>query len=386
MNIDNLHIIFEQTDCLYSPQAYLNGELSTDEQYYFEKHILSCSICRDEYEGLLAMNDSKELPAIVSGLNKKIDNYVRPIIKPNFLKKHKILRIAAFILVLIGSGFFINYYTQYSSQEYAAEEMVSQSTEEQSLEPSMALDSLAQPVTIGSTNKPEQKNRLSDQVVKQKISKTASRKKIKNDDDETAAIETMDLVDDEFEIEAEEAYEEDVSGSKISSEAVLAEKSQKELKYTDSKKKPKEEELTETVSTSNYSRAKSSGNTKKTVKGYTVVNYLESGISAYEKAEYEEAIEQFKKSEKYEGQNDKTTYYLGLSYDASGNSKKALKYFNELLKNTQSPYYEDAKWQKALSLIKTGKTKQAVEILNELLKSEVYNKEAQQKLDSLQRK
>lgn len=382
MQLDNLHTIFEQTDCLYSPQAYLKGKLTVDEQHYFEKHILSCSMCRDEYEGLLAMRDYKKLPVIVSGLNKQVDNYVRPVVKPSFLQKHKILRIAAFILVLIGSGFFINYYLQYSSKEYAAEEMVSQSVEAPAVESTMELDTIFEAVTIESSNEAELKNRLSDQAIDRKISKTALRKGSADKEEKLTSAASADIVDDEFEMiesdEEEEAF-------KI--ETAIARENSEGKGYEASKKKEKEETIApETASMDNYSRAKSSGISRKTLKGYIVVNYQQSGITAYKTANYEQAIELLKKSKKYESSNDTTTYYFGLSYTASGNSKKALKYFNELLKNTESPYYDDAKWQKALLLIKAGKQKQAVELLNELIKSDIYKKDAQQKLDSLQKK
>ena len=382
MKLNNLHTIFEQTDCLYSPQAYLNGELSTNEQHYFEKHILSCSVCRDEYEGLLAMHDLRKLPVIVNELNKQVDNYVRPIVKPSFLQKHKILRIAAFILVLIGSGFFISYYSQYSSRKYAAEEMVSQSIEAPAVEYTSEIDTPFEAVTIESSNEAEHKSQLSDQAVDSKLSKTGSRKESTNKEEKFTSVANTDIVDDELEA-AESDKEEEV----FEIETAIASENSEVKEYESSKKKLKEEEPThETTSMSNYGRAKSSGISRKPVKSYIMVNPRQNGINAYEKGNYEQAIELLKKSDKYEEKNDTTTYYLGLSYAASGNSKKALKYFNELLKNTKSPYYEDAKWQKALLLIRTEKTKQAVELLNELIKSEVYNKEAQQKLDSLQRK
>jgi len=381
LQLDNLHTIFEQTDCLYSPQAYLEGELSTNEQHYFEKHILSCSICRDEYEGLLAMHDYKKLPVIVSGLNKQVDNYVRPIVKPSFLQKHKILRIAAFILVLVGSGFFISYYSQYSSQEYAAEEMVSQSVEAPAVESTMELDTVFEALTIEPSNELEHKSRLSDQTIDHKISKTTLRKESANKDEKLTSVASADIIDDELEIS--KSYEEEES---FETEATIASENTYDKKYENSKKKLKEEELaTETASMSNYSRTKSSGISRKTVKGYIIVNHQQNGISAYEKGDYEQAIELLKKADKYEEKNDTTIYYLGLSYTASDNLKKALKYFNELLKNTESPYYDDAKWQKALLLIRTGKTKQAVELLNELIKSDSYKKEAKQKLNSLEK-
>ena len=290
MKRNNLHRIFEPSDCLYNPQDYIEGKLSADEQYYFEKHILSCSICRDEYEGLLAMHDTKELPSIVKELNKQVDNYLRPTVKPVFIKKHKIWSIAAFILVLIGSGFFINYYTQYSAKEFAAEEMVSQSVESNDNTPSMAFDSTAKPVTISSSNNSELKNKLNDQAINRKISKTSSEKKIEPKDDKFDAIESTNIVDDKFGIEEDEVYEEaEVSESIISSESKnkLAVNESKETISLNSKKQQKDEApLTNYEPTSDFNRAKSSGINRKTVKGYTVENYLENGIIAYKNGEY----------------------------------------------------------------------------------------------------
>ncbi len=131
MKENDLHTIFEQTDCLRRQDMliYLDGKFSRDEQYQFEKHLNSCSLCRDEFEGLLAMQDRKKLPAIVSELNLKLDKYIHHSLKKPFLRRYNTLRIAAVALILISSGFFINYYLQYSSREYHDQEMVSQSIE-----------------------------------------------------------------------------------------------------------------------------------------------------------------------------------------------------------------------------------------------------------------
>lgn len=379
LKLNKLHTIFEQTDCLYSPQDYIAGELSAEEQYSFEKHILSCAMCRDEYEGLLAMKNQDELPGIINELDKNINSYLKTAIKFKNRTNYKILRFAALILVLIGSGFFINYYTQQSSKEYAAEEMVSQSVgapDVEAAEPfELSMDSTAMP-TIASGTDTKQKNDLTDEAIVRKLArKDALEKSIP--DNKKATLAEMDVAGDSVVDNVDDLAEEN-------------EMRMNELAGLMAKEKAKEEqeESDKITLESNYKRAKSSSIDKKTAKGYADNHYLEQGITAYNNGNFEKAIDLLKKSKNQnkKKENDKAIFYIGLSYASIGNSKKAMQNFELILKNSQSSYYNDANWQKALLLIKRGKNNHAIEILKKLLASDSYAKEAKHKLDSLGKK
>jgi len=401
---NDLHTIFEQTDCPSRQDmlTYLEGEFSRDEQYQFEKHLNSCSLCRDEFEGLLALKDPKKLPAIVSELNLRLDKYIHHSLKKPFLKRYNILRIAAVALILISSGFFINYYLQYSSREFSNQEMVSQSIEESVSDKAeiMAEDSFSKPVTKKIKPEVDMKNELSKEKDRNDLAK--NRDKLSSGDKGGNMIA---LTDDAADIESDEDFTGIVSNDKIKTkeEPSLVAKSLGEGASGDKRiiteelvaeetVFEKEEEIsydeissrTEKKQDDQINRAKVLSNKKSKTEGHVIVSYLQTGIDAFHVGNYSEAIESLKKSEKYEGKTDKTTYYLGLSYSRIGNSKKALSHLNKLVNNPINEYQNEAMWEKAILLIRIGKRKSAINVLNDLLKTDSpYKKDAQHKLDSL---
>jgi len=133
----------------------------------------------------------------------------------------------------------------------------------------------------------------------------------------------------------------------------------------------------------NVNRAKLSSNKKTRTKDY-LDSYQKQGIDAYNDGNYPEATVALNNSVKYEGKEEKTLFYLGQTYSAQGDSKKALLNFNKLLKNKDSQYQNEAMWEKAQLLIQMEKRKSAISVLNDLVKvNSPYKIEAQQKLDSL---
>ena len=102
-------------------QNYLSGKLPKDKVLEIELHLSNCNMCRDEYEGLTLLKDTKKLPIIINEINTDIDNRikrdvkarVKPTeyrIKPNARIK-RILSVAASIILLIGIGFIVKFYT-----------------------------------------------------------------------------------------------------------------------------------------------------------------------------------------------------------------------------------------------------------------------------------
>ncbi|MEN8121614.1 MAG: zf-HC2 domain-containing protein [Bacteroidota bacterium] len=406
MKDKNLHKIFEQTNCLSRQDmlAYLEGNYSPKEQYHFEKHLNTCSSCRDEFEGFVAMQDNKRLPVIVDELNQRMDNYLyHSNTKSPFLKKLHPLRIAATILILIGSGFFINYYLQYSSKEYSDQEMVSQSIEEPVSNKSelFAEDGFSEPVAkkIKSANEKIQTNKDNN-----KNDHAKNRDKLSTGEKSDNMIALTDVTeDDAADFELDEEFKTVMSDDKIKEEPSLVAESLGEgvsenKNITAKKLVPEETELEKEEEVSyvdrtienerkdeiNVNKTKLLSNKKGKTKGYQIVSYLQTGVDAFHNGNYTEAVESLKKSEMHEGEADKTTYYLGLSYSRLGNLKKALLQLNKLVNDPINEYQNDAMWEKALLLIRIGKRKSAINVFNDLIKTgPPYKNDAQQKLDSL---
>lgn len=387
--------------------SYLEGKFSTKEQYHFEKHLNTCSICQDEFEGLAAMQDHKKLPVIVNELNQGVDNYLYHFTAKNsFFKNLHPLRITAAILILIGSGFFINYYIQYSSREYNNQEMVSQSIEESVSDEAEILpeDSFSEPVTEKIKSENEEKTELSKDKDRSDLAKNRDKQSAGEKGGNMIAL--SDVIEDEADnFESDEDFITAVSDDKIKSKeepTIVAESLgegvsdnkkaiSKELVAEESELVKEEDISYEDISLenerkldNNINRAKVLSSKKSKTKGDYMVSNLQTGIDAFHEGNYPEAIQSLKKSEKLEGETDKTTYYLGLSYSSLGNSKKALFQLNKLVNDPMNEYQNEAMWEKALLLIRIEKRKSAINVLNDLIKTDSpYKNDAQQKLDSL---
>ncbi len=403
MENKNLHKIFEQTDCQSRANMlrYIQGKLSVNEQFLFEKHLHACSICHDEYEGLLAMQNHDKLPEIVAELNGKIDKSLQYSSKKIFLKDYRFLRIAALVLVLVGSGFFMNYYLQFSSKNYTAQEMVSQNVEE-SLDEAESISEgyLAESETKESVpvtelksepiNEDRKGNLTVDNPEELSETRTNSNTALGMVDDEISDTE-VDISD--VAIESEENIREErtiitensgggVSDNKqISTDELVVEEDVaeiNELATYDDKNKADEESPNY-----NVSRAKMLSSKKMKTKEESYA-YQQQGIDAYYEGNYAEASVALNNSLAYETTDDKTRFYLSQTYVAQSDTKNALIQLNKLLKNKKSTYKNEAMWEKAQLLIKMEKRKSAINVLNDLIKvNSPYKIEAQQKLDSL---
>ncbi len=399
MKENNLHSIFEQTDCLSRQDmlSYLDRKLSTKKQFLFEKHLLSCAMCRDEFEGMLEMQNYNKLPFIIGELNSKIDNSINTPLKKISFKINTSLRIAAVILALIGSAYFLNYYLQYSSKEYYDQEMVSQSIEESVEEERIiAKDTFSKPL-IEATNTPVKSSLKDNNKSSLAVSEELSFSGTKTHKDIVIADASADKLDDlesdvgfiaaEDELKEEQAIVAKSMGEGVSdvkqirSEELVAEELELEIEEVivyDEESKGNERRLND-----NVSRAKMLS-VKKTKSSEKSISYQQEGINAYYDGNYQEATVALKNSIKYETKEDKTQLYLSQAYAAQGDSKNALIQLNKLLKNKDSQYQNEAMWEKAQLLIRMEKRKSAINVLNNLLKvNSPYKIEAQQKLDSL---
>ena len=410
MKENNTHKIIKQTICFGKQDmiAYIEGDFSPKEQHYFEKHLQSCKMCHDEFEGLLAMQDYKKLPVIVGNLNKKVDNKIQELVKNPFFNKSNFLRIAAMLLILIGSGFFINYYMQYSVKEFAAEEMVSQSIEETAEETEMLVDdSFLEPETEESIpisdekiedKKDNSKSNLvnSNNIIIVKENKNKTKVLIEaiedTDDDEVVDIEVnTDIkpaaVSDKTKNENEPLSGEANRGEGLDEKKdIIAEIIVTEEDLSEAEKEISNDEISSGNGRkldNNINRAKLLSTKKNKTKG-AAISYQQTGVDAFNDGNYKKATIALNNSVKLEGKADKTLFYLGQTYASQGDSKNALLNYNKLIVSKNSQYQNQAMWEKAQLLISIGKRKSAINVLNDLLKqSSPFEIKAQQKLDSL---
>ncbi len=67
--------------------------------------------------------------------------------------------------------------------------------------------------------------------------------------------------------------------------------------------------------------------------------------------------------------NANALFYAGLSYYHLNDVIKSGRYLDKILSNKMDVHYEEAKWYKALILIKQGKEPEAKKLLQELINS-----------------
>lgn len=84
---------------------------------------------------------------------------------------------------------------------------------------------------------------------------------------------------------------------------------------------------------------------------------------SYKQENYAEAIEKWEAILPIKPENDTLNFYLGVSYLAEGNIKKASQFFDETLKNSESIFTENAYYFSALAEIKNGNIENAKTLL-----------------------
>jgi tetratricopeptide (TPR) repeat protein len=110
---------------------------------------------------------------------------------------------------------------------------------------------------------------------------------------------------------------------------------------------------------------------------------LESGVKKYEEKKYKEAILLFEAVIKFDSINAKALYYNGLSYYDAGLLEKALDNFGKI--KTGMDYFEDARWKRALILIKQADKAAARKLLNEISSGNgIYKNNALEELKKLE--
>ncbi|MCF8233902.1 MAG: tetratricopeptide repeat protein [Bacteroidales bacterium] len=107
---------------------------------------------------------------------------------------------------------------------------------------------------------------------------------------------------------------------------------------------------------------------------------LKEAMMAYQDKNYESAIELFSQ----EPQNNLAKFYMGLSYMETGNSKKAIELFNELISHQENLFVEQAEWYLGLSYLKIDEYEKAKELLTRIANSDnIYQTDAKKILKNL---
>ena len=95
-------------------------------------------------------------------------------------------------------------------------------------------------------------------------------------------------------------------------------------------------------------------------------SYEQQGFAQYSSGNYKGAIKSYEKYLKEDPSNTQARYYLGLSYLEEEKESKALAQFDFILQDESDPYYEDAEWYKAQTLLRMEQKTAAKEELEKI--------------------
>jgi len=285
-------------------QNYLAGKLSAKEEYLFEKHINACPVCKDEFEGLQAMENPEKLPVVINELNNQIQEHIK---KKNSTNFKFFLKIAATILILFGLTFFLSTYFYTAGKNYSEKENTSYEPE---------IQTPKEPFT--KTKTIEKKNTAQEKLLEIKEKKP----KLSLSKPQKQASKQNDIV-----IKENKTLPPDTNVSNYELDALAP-----EIAAEYSAPAPKKN------STAKFSR------TKKTFakKSKKQPDYLSLAVDAYEKKKYNEALGYLNQAENNKKNLEKTYYYFGITYMALKNYDKAEKYINKLLSDTTNIFYTEA--------------------------------------------
>lgn len=123
---------------------------------------------------------------------------------------------------------------------------------------------------------------------------------------------------------------------------------------------------------------------QETIVEVTYQETLEKAIKLFKNESYRAALSEFDVIIAKHPEDVNAQFYMGLSCYHLGHNKNALKKLDQVLKNKQSAFNEEASWYKALTLIQMKSTTAAKKILKTIVKTDgFYKAKAEQKLEEL---
>jgi tetratricopeptide (TPR) repeat protein len=114
------------------------------------------------------------------------------------------------------------------------------------------------------------------------------------------------------------------------------------------------------------------------------LNLLTDPIVLFNKGRYESSLEQFNQILKINPGDQNASFYSGLCHFHLKDYSKALKLLKPIAANSRSPFYEEAEFYKARTLIVSGKTSEGKQLLEQIVnKKGFYANQAAEELTKI---
>lgn len=105
------------------------------------------------------------------------------------------------------------------------------------------------------------------------------------------------------------------------------------------------------------------------------LNHSQYAMVAYEEGKFESALSEFKNLQSIFLQNDSLQFYIGNTFLAMHHADSAMLYYEKVLEQSESIFWQDAQWFKLMALLQAGEENKAKLYLKELDISENHKYE-----------
>jgi len=375
MNEKLLDILKPQGECISEEMLirYSKGDLSSAEARRVEEHLTECEFCSDALDGIMKSGNVQHYHARVSSAKHLLRKRLRVDEEKTTFPFTRALAIAATVLLLVFSAWFVEYLNSNSTQKIFSDQFKPY--------PPVSADSFSQSLApvINEVGSSEQSSKISANNKEEMNSKreTASEKKDANEIKKSAPQVAKDI--------------------SVPAPTNAEGTSPQEISEAQNKKAADDEPATPPAvnnSVSNFSVPKarvtekeianeSDYSFRKNPEQDVINNHLQSGMDAYRHANYEKALTEFQSVLKEDARNEAASFYSGVCALALNNADEALDFFTKT-DNKSSRYYEATLWYQSLSYLKKNDKKEAKNLLEKVVKQNGEHKsQAEQLLQDL---
>ncbi len=367
--------IFAATECpsVELLMMYNQQKLDRENLRNVELHLADCEICSDMVEGLLHANTLENLNQSVAEITNQIQHKIsQKKSNPFSISQTTYYSIAASILVLLGVSFLLIYLLGETKEDklVTLPKPLPQLNEKEPIQSNPKLNNTDSLST--------ESNKINSLTNKENPKKEMNRtEKVRHSESLVSTNSTKDSRGIDANLTSGKATFETTT---FQAEDLVKDSELDETKSISDLKKVSNTESGSHDNTISIQSVPSSVNTEKFIyktlepavknkqlKGdNTDLILLENGKIAFSKSNYFDAKENLSKFIYTNPENEEALYFLARSERMLKNYNNSNQYFNKLLLNKNSTFFEESEWQTALNLIDDKKDQEALLLLKKI--------------------
>lgn len=357
MNERLLDILKPQGHCISEEMliSYAKGTLAADEARRVEEHLTECEFCSDALDGIMKSGDLQHYYAKVSSTKRSLHRKLRSVEEKSTFPFTRALAIAATVLLLVVSAWFVQYLMNNESQKifsdqfkpYPADSLVQKPMQPSISEAAPQLKSVDSAITP-KKNKPipeNKKNETQNSVADRKVENQVVNENAPEIEEPLTVTSSQNAQADEEKVGADK----DVTLPQESRGAVSNFSVEPKSGYAQNN------DAVETIALS-----------KKEETDQFITDHLNRGVDFYQGEKYAESVSEFQLVLKEDPLNATANFYSGVSSLVLNNPDEALNYFKKT-DNKSNRFYEATLWYEALAYLKKDDKKEAKKLLEKVV-------------------